>query len=71
MTQMNTRSITEAAILAFSAILEAMPDKQRVTAAKYARAFIDSGLIDGEETRRLVEGIFRLFDDEPEQVDAY
>jgi hypothetical protein len=61
---MRTQSVTEAAILAFTAILEAMPDHQRVTAAKYARAFIDSGLIDGNETRRLVEGIFHLFDNE-------
>lgn len=67
---MKTQSVTEAAILAFSAILEAMPDHQRANAAKYARAFIDSGLIDGEETRRLVEGIFRLFNDELKQVNA-
>jgi hypothetical protein len=59
---MKNRSIVDGAIVAFSAILEAMPDQQRLHAARYARAFIDSGLVDGEETRRLVEGIFHLFD---------
>jgi hypothetical protein len=58
-----SNSVADAAIIAFRVILETMSEKQRITAAKYAEAFVRAGVVQGEDTKRLVEGIFGLFDD--------
>ena len=50
-----SRTIVDATVLGFAAMLEAMPVKQRKAAAEYARA--------GRDTARIVGGIF-LVDDE-------
>jgi hypothetical protein len=56
---MTNRSIADGAIAAFAAILESMPEKQRVSATKFAQVFLEAGLI-GDESRRFVEGLFLL-----------
>lgn len=56
------RSLVDATVLGFAAVLEAMPRKQRRVAAEYARAFLSAGLVD-RKTARIVEGIFLVNDE--------
>jgi hypothetical protein len=59
---MKTRSIGDAAILSFAAILESMPNRQRMAASEYARAFLEGGFVTDVETRQIVQAIFFLLE---------
>ena len=64
---MKTRSIGDAAILSFAAILESMPTRQRMAASEYARAFLADGFVKDAETRRIVQGILFLLENDDHQ----
>jgi hypothetical protein len=57
---MENQSLVDGLIAAFAAILESMPQNQRVSAAGFARAFIQAGIVGDEHSRRFIEGLFLL-----------
>ncbi len=65
---MKNQSVVDGLIAAFAAILESMPEDQRVSAARFADAFIQTGIVGDDHSRRFVEGLFLLPGDEGRPV---
>jgi hypothetical protein len=54
------QSIADATILCLGAILEALPPKTQVSAARLARESLEAGLASDEQSERIVRGVFLL-----------
>ena len=54
------QSIADATILCLGAILEALPPKTQVSAARLARKSLEAGLASDEQSERIVRGVFLL-----------